>query len=549
MNGIKINNKLKEIYFDKGYWTDKTILDYWNESLDKYRDRIFIIDDLGNKYTYGEVDKKASKLASYLFERGIKPQDVISYQLPVWSEFVFISIACLKVGAILNPIGMCYKSEELQYLIEKSKSKIFICPTFYHKTNYEKEILNLVKDMSNLEGIILIDKIKNKYSAEITLNEIFDKYNETYKTTKVNSNDVAIILYTSGTTGGEKGVMLTHNNIIFSEKCFNKELKLTDEDIMFMASPLYHATGFHHGIISPMLLGSKVVIQSTFDSDKAVDLINKEKCTYSMGATPFIYDILNTLEDKSNTLNSLKYYLCGGAPVNSCIIERALDLKIKICEVYGSTESVPHVFVRPEEVEVLMGSSSGRTIEGIEVKVVDENGNEVLPGVVGEEISRGPNVFVGYLDDMDSTNKVLDDDGWYYSGDLCIHDGKGNIKIMGRKKDMIVRGGENLNSNKINDFLGGIEKIQDHAIIGMPDERMGEKICAYVVLKSNFDNINLEELLEYFRQKSIPKRYWPERVEVIDKIPRTDSGKVKKFLLHQDLVKKIKDEETESIGG
>nr|WP_320023914.1 medium-chain fatty-acid--CoA ligase [uncultured Acetobacterium sp.] len=547
---MKINQHRKELYEQLGYWCKETLLDYWNATVANYREREFVVDDRGNRYTYQVVDEKAEIIAAYFRKVGIIPGDVVSFQVPVWSEFVLITMACLKIGAIINPIGMCYTGKELEYLLNYANSKVFLCPTWYHKTNYEAIIQGAIEQLGGLKSVILLDNQKSRAGKTITLKEILREpsfcehslysnlfYNNKENLKKTNSNDVAAILYTSGTTGGVKGVMLTHNNIIFSEKYFNKTLGVTKDDIIFMPAPLNHATGFHHGIIAPMLIGGKVVLQNKFDSQKAIKQINLERCTYSMGSTPFIYDILNDLKNGKDRLGTLKFYLCGGAPVPEDMVRCAYQYGIKLCEVYGSTESVPHLFVRPEETFELMGSAAGRAMEGIEVRIVDENRQTVPSGIIGEEASRGPNVFVGYLNDEAATERDLDDDGWFYSGDLCVADEKGNIRVIGRKKDIIVRGGENLNTNSISDYVSKHPDILDQAVIAMPDERLGERICAYVVIKK--EPLNLKKLLNYMQKTGIPKRYWPERLEIIDEIPRTDSGKVKKNLLREDLKKRM----------
>ena len=201
---------------------------------------------------------------------------------------------------------------------------------------------------------------------------------------------------------------------------------------------------------------------------------------------------------------------------------------------------MPHAFVRPDEALALNGTTSGRAMEGVEIRVVDEDGNDVGVGIPGEELSRGPSVFVGYLKAREITDEALDDDGWFHSGDLCIMDEHGNIHIIGRKKDMIVRGGENLNTNEINDTLEGCPGMGDHTIIGMPDDRLGERICAFAVPLRGFENLKLEDVLDYLHSKKIPRRFWPERLELIDRIPHTGSGKVKKYLLKQELEKRLK---------
>ena len=173
---------------------------------------------------------------------------------------------------------------------------------------------------------------------------------------------------------------------------------------------------------------------------------------------------------------------------------------------------------------------------------MDDQGRDVPVGTPGEEISRGPNVFVGYLKDPAATDQSLDDEGWFYSGDICVGDEKGNIRVIGRKKDMIVRGGENLNANDINNDIEGCPGVADHTVIGMPDDRLGERICAYLVLEPGVESVTREDVIEHFKRQKVNKRYWPERVEIIDELPRTDSGKVKKYLLVEDIKKRMQED-------
>lgn len=536
---MKINPGQKQLYIDRGYWTEETLLDRWQRTVSMYPDREYVADDRGNRYTYRQMDEASSVLAAYLKEIGVKPHDVVSFQIPVWSEFVLIVIACLKVGAVMHPIGLSHEEADLVYGMNKTGTRVYFGVTWFKNKDYESRILSVCSQIPSLEQVVLLDSTRKPQSDCITLSEIM-------RTRKplaceefggMNGFDVTLILCTSGTTGGNKGVMLTHNNIIFSEEMFNRELGLDERDVMFMPAPLHHATGFHHGVIAPMLMGAKLVLQQKFSCQEAIDLMNREQCTYSMGATPFIYDILRHMEEKGGALPYLKFYLCGGAPVPGYMVQKADQYGIRLCEVYGSTESVPHVFVRPGEALDLDGRTSGRAMAGVEVRVVDEKGQDVPPGVIGEEISRGPNVFVGYLKDRETTDRLLTEEGWFYSGDLCVSDEKGNIHIVGRKKDMIVRGGENLNANEIDNDVEGCPGVWDHAVIGMPDERMGERICVFVVPEAGMA-VTLEDMTCYMKEKHVQKRYWPERVEMIDKIPRTASGKVKKYLLLEELKKR-----------
>lgn len=539
---LKINPEQRKLYLKKGYWTDRTLLDCWEQSVNTYPDREYVVDDRGFRYTYKQMDEAASRVAAFLKEQKVAPCDVVSYQIPIWSEFVIITIACFKIGAIAHPIAMSYEEKELVRSMNTTESKVYFGPTFFYKTDYEQRILAARDNIPSLRAVVLVDSVRARTGTDITMAEILKQYEPLGKDGcgRLTGQDLAVLLCTSGTTSGTKGVLLTHDNVRYSEETFGRELGLTEEDIMFMPAPLNHATGFHHGIIAPMMIGAKVVLQQKYHCKEAIDLMNREKCTCSMGATPFIYDILRELENNGGALPYLKFYLCGGAPVPGYMVQKAWRYGILLCEVYGSTESVPHAFVRPDEALALDGTTSGRAMTGVEIRVVDDDGRDVAPGTPGEELSRGPNVFVGYLKDRKITDEALDDDGWFHSGDICVMDEAGNIHIIGRKKDMIVRGGENLNSNEINDRLEGCPGVGDHTVIGMPDDRLGERICAFVVLAPGTEDLKLEDVLAYLKRGSVPKRFWPERLELIDRIPHTGSGKVKKYLLKAELENRMK---------
>jgi len=360
----------------------------------------------------------------------------------------------------------------------------------------------------------------------------------TTQPTDVSADDVALILETSGTTGRPKAAMLTHNNIIYSERQFAAELGIGHDDVCFMPSPLNHATGFHHGLIMPMMLGARVVLQQDFSASAAIDLMNREKVTWSMGSTPFIFDILNIMEEKGSRIPSLRFYLCGGAPVPSDMVKRAWKHGILLSEVYGSTESVPHVFVPPSRALEWNGSVTGRALGGTKIKIVDKDGNEALLGTEGEELSKGPGVFVGYYGDRRATDDVLSDNGWFSSGDLAIMDRKERIRIVGRKKEILIRGGENLSISHIEQAVHGCPGILEEAVCGTFDPRLGERICLYVVPKPGDTLLTLDGIINYLKNKGVSRCYWPEHIEFIDAIPRTESGKIRHGMLVEDFARR-----------
>lgn len=534
-----INEERKSEYYKKGYWTEKTLLDYWDEQVNVQPDKKCVCDDLGVRLTYEQVDKQASCLASWFVSVGVGKGDVVSFQLPPWSEFCIIYIACLKIGAVCHPISVTFNGNDLVYALTLVEAKAFLCPTFHHKTSFEDQILSVVDQVPSLSpsAIAVIDK-KEKSHSSITLNEIISTYEPYDKKPQNTSDDITLILMTSGTTGRPKAVLFTHNSLSFSAKTFNKRLHLTRDDIVFMPAPMNHATGFKFGLIAPLLLGGSVVFQHEFNAREAMDIIVDEGVTWSMGATPFVLDLFNCAEEHNLSFGSMKLYVCGGAAVPSSMVKRAAEHAITLCECYGSTESSPHVIVPPECSLEWDGAYSGIACDGVEVKIVDNQGNEVPYGVQGEEVSRGPQMFSGYYKDPETTAKELTQDGWFYSGDLCYSDEQGRIHINGRKKEIIIRGGENISVNEVDENLVGCPGIGAHATVGLPDERMGERICTFIVQEGPVTP-TISSIAQYLDSKGVAKRLRPEHIEFIDEIPMTDSGKVKRHILSEELKKRM----------
>ena len=537
---LKINEDNKKDYYEKGYWTEKTLNDLWNERVAATPDREYIADDMGVRYTYKQVDELASRLASWLREQGIQPGDVVTFQMPPWSEFAILYVACLKVGAVIHPLAVTFNGEDLIYAMNLVESKAFISPTHHHKTNFEDQIFSVVDQIPSLKesAIVVHDKTEPAKKA-ITLNEIFEKYEPYTGEAGSKSDEVALILSTSGTTGRPKAVLHTHNGIQYSERVYSDGIGFTENDIMFMPAPLNHATGFHHGLITPMLKGGKIVVAHHFDPKEAIPQMNREGVTVSMGATPFIFDYLNTIEETDLDIETMKLYICGGAPVPGSMVQRAANHGIVLSECYGSTESCPHLMVPPALALEWNGAWSGIAPEGIEIMVVDENGHEMPTGEQGEEISRGPHMFAGYLNNPEATAKELKDDGWFYSGDLGYMDDQGRIRINGRKKEILIRGGINISANEVDEDLTGCPGVGAHATIGMPDDRLGERICTFIV-PTDPDNLpTLDSIAAYLTEKGVAKRLWPEHIEFIDAIPHTDTGKIKRHDLAAELERRM----------
>ena len=540
ITNLKINEACKRTYYERGYWTASTLYDAWEKSARDFAGRTYVKDGT-TSLTYAQVDDKAGRVARWLVSIGVANGDVVTIQLPKWAEFTIAYVACLKVGAVIHPVSIRYGMQDLAESLAFVHSAAYIGPTFFHRRDYEAELNQIKGSAPTLKGALFVDKEKDPDDGDNSLSAVLAAFEPLVDAPASRSDEVACILPTSGSTGTPKQVLFTHNNILFSERSYISVLDLTPDDVMWMPSPLNHATGFFHGLVSVMLFGGSTVLQESYKPADAVALIRREGCTWSHGATPFVYDLLSYLDQFGGSLPSMRFYLCGGAPVPSRMIEHAHRYGILLSESYGSTESCPHVYVPLDKVLEWNGAWSGIPYEGIEVRVVDNLHREVPRGAQGEECSRGPHQFVGYLNDRERTDRALDDDGWFYSGDLCFMDDEGRIRINGRKKEIIIRGGENISAVEVDNALSGCPGVGDHATIGMPDLRMGERICTFMVPQGT-DRPTIASVTAYLADAGIPKRIWPEHLEFINEIPYTPTGKVQRYKLMEELLRRLKKE-------
>ncbi|MFL9053925.1 medium-chain fatty-acid--CoA ligase [Escherichia coli] len=543
---LTFNEQRRAAYRQQGLWGDASLADYWQQTARAMPDKIAVVDNHGATYTYSALDHAASCLANWMLAKGIESGDRIAFQLPGWCEFTVIYLACLKIGAVSVPLLPSWREAELVWVLNKCQAKMFFAPTLFKQTRPVDLILPLQNQLPQLQQIVGVDKLAPATSS-LSLSQIIADNIPLTTAITTHGDELAAVLFTSGTEGLPKGVMLTHNNILASERAYCARLNLTWLDVFMMPAPLGHATGFLHGVTASFLIGARSVLLDIFTPDACLALLEQQRCTCMLGATPFVYDLLNLLEKQPADLSALRFFLCGGTTIPKKVARECQQLGIKLLSVYGSTESSPHAVVNLDDPLSRFMHTDGYAAAGVEIKVVNDARKTLPPGCEGEEASRGPNVFMGYFDEPELTARALDEEGWYYSGDLCRMDEAGYIKITGRKKDIIVRGGENISSREVEDILLQHPKIHDACVVAMPDERLGERSCAYVVLKAPHHSLSLEEVVAFFSRKRVAKYKYPEHIVVIEKLPRTASGKIQKFLLRKDIMRRLTQDACEEI--
>jgi cyclohexanecarboxylate-CoA ligase len=549
---VTIRTRLEKEYIEKytkeGYWINKTLSEYLDEAVEKYPDKEAVV-DRDKRVTYLQLGQIVDRMALGLLELGIKRGDVVSFQLPNWLEAVVIHHAVAKIGAITSPILPIYRSTEVKYMLEHSESSLLIIPREFRRFDYINMIDELRKELPALKHILVIDG--NKLPEGMLS---FEEFMETkwedrgdpmsLKSIKPDPNEVMLIMFTSGTEAEPKGVLHTYNTLAHECRSSIDAWQLREDDVLLIGNPVTHIGGLLHGLEMPQMLKAKLVLMDIWNPDRAIEIIEKERCTFTTGATPFLLGIIQSPALVEHDLSSLRSFPCGGAGVPPSAI-RDFASRFPACHVgrgYGSTE-YPTVSVNFLGEPLDKASErDGIPVLGTEVKIVDDTGREVPIGVSGEIIVRGPECFVGYLNP--DLNKIyFDKDGWFHTGDLGRIDEDGYVEVTGRKKDIIIRGGENISAKELEDVLFTHPDIDEVAIVGMPDPIMQEKVCAYVIPKPG-RTITFDELVSFLQKKNIAKQKFPERLEIVDKFPMTASGKVQKFILRQDIRKKLGEEPT-----
>ncbi|MFE4240617.1 AMP-binding protein [Peribacillus butanolivorans] len=543
---MKLDTILSQEYVEKYQciWPNRTILDYLNDAIEKDPDKIAIIDKK-SRFTYKELGKLVDRIALGLLNIGLGKGDVISFQLPNWNEFIILHYAVTRIGAISNPLIPIYRDREIGYMVEMAESKMIVIPDGFRGFYYPAMIERLSHKWPSLEHIYVIgDEVPNGMKSFSSLLE--EPWEERMDASILDEiihdpNDVTEIIFTSGTTGSPKGVMHTHNTLCVSTNYWIDHLHLTSDDVLFMASTFAHQTGFGYGVRLPTHFGGTGVYQDVWNPNEFIEWIEKEKITFTAGATPFLQDMIQMEGIETYNLNSFRVFVALGAPIPRQLVKEAAEkVRFKILSGWGQTEDGLVTLTRLEDSAEKLTNTDGAPFPEMELKVVNFEGKICAPNEEGDLLARGPALFVGYLKRIDDTI-AEHKDGWFITGDRAIMDEEGYIRISGRNKDIIIRGGENIPVAYVENVLYEHPDISSVQVVAVPDVRLQEKACACISVRPGKSPITMESLKKFLYEKGLAKQYWPEQLEIMDDFPRTPSGKIQKFRLREMINEKIQD--------
>ncbi len=522
-----------------GLWRDETIDVYFRQALRTCPDKAAVV-AYGTeraepvRLSYRQLDARVDRIARGLVALGVGRQDVVSFQLPNCWEFIALSLACARIGAVANPVMPIFRQRELDFMLNFGEAKVFVVPKLFRGFDYETMARSMLGELPHLKQLVVIGGDgADSFEARLLRDDT-----PPLAGAPIGPDDVLLLMYTSGTTGEPKGVMHTSNTLFSNLHAYRERLELGPDDIVLGASPMAHLTGFGYLAMLPLILNSTTVLQDVWEPRRALQIVCAENVSFSMASAVFVADLCNAVEAGEATIARFSKFCCAGAPIPPMLIERADRLMgMRICSAWGMTENGAVTVTEPSRALEKSGLSDGRPLPGMEVKVVDANGHDLPAGASGALLVRGASQSGGYLKrpQLNATSA----DGWFDTGDVAFIDAEGYIRISGRSKDVVIRGGENIPVVEIENLLYQHPSIAAVAVVGYPDQRLGERVCAFVSLKEGA-RFGFDEMVAYLEGQKLTRQYFPERLEIVVDLPRTPSGKLQKFKL-RDLAKAFGD--------
>ncbi|RBP17246.1 cyclohexanecarboxylate-CoA ligase [Roseiarcus fermentans] len=527
----------------RGHWRDRTINDDLDACVAGSPDTLALTafereSGAVRRFTWRELAALADRIAVGLARLGVGRNDVVAMQLPNGWRFTALYLACSRIGAVLNPLMPIFREHELSFMLRHAEAKVFVVPAVFRHTDHEAMARGLKKDLPTLERILVVGGGgggEDDFDALLTAPEWETAADAPAILTRSRPgpDDVTQLLYTSGTTGEPKGVMHSANTLMANIVPYAERLRLGRDDVVFMASPMAHQTGFMYGLMMPVMLGASAVLLDIWDPAKAAELIRSERASFTMASTPFLTDLSQVVAATGEGVPTLKTFLCAGAPIPGPLVEQArASLGAKIVSAWGMTENGAVTLIKLDDDDRLAVATDGCPLPGVEVKVVDAAGAELPAGESGRLVVRACSNFGGYLKRPQWNN--TDADGWFDTGDLAYSTADGYIRISGRSKDVILRGGENIPVVEIESLLYRHPAVAQVAVVAYPDERLGERACAVIVARAG-RTIDFAGMSDFLRAQKVAVPYIPEKLIVRDALPATPSGKIQKFKLREML--------------
>jgi acyl-CoA synthetase (AMP-forming)/AMP-acid ligase II len=532
-------------FYAAGYWQPASFNAVVAEQAARRGDQVFVFDST-TSLTYAGFRDQALRLAVGLRREGLRPGDRVAVQLPNWTEFPVIAAALSRIGAILVPIMPIYREDEVAYVLQHSGAVAAVtCHEFrgfghlemFGKLRSEAPDLRTVYAARTPAGVDASETPSlDSLVADGDLAALEEEAGP-----DSSPDDGFLIVYTSGTTSRPKGCFHTFNTYRASANAIIKGLAYNEQDVQFGPSPISHTTGLVTSVIMPLIAGAKSYLMEAWNPEEGLRRIEQYRCTAAVTATPFLQMLMAAYDPAKHDASSIRLWVCAGSPIPRAVVERSREIfpSCRTLSLYGRSENLLTTMCKVDDPADRAVTSDGSALEGAEVKIVGEDGLEVPRGEEGDIAYRGPSHMIEYFNDDEQTAALFTPEGFSQSGDLGRMDQDGYVRVTGRLKDIIIRGGMNISVREIEDHLVRHPAIADVAVVGMPDERLGEKACAVVVLTEPSAALTLKDITDYLRAQKLATQKLPERLEIVSALPMTATGKVQKHILRADIMEKL----------
>jgi non-ribosomal peptide synthetase component E (peptide arylation enzyme) len=529
----RLTPALIERYTRSGHWGTETFSSILARRAESHPDRVAIV-DRAERVTYGELRERVDRVAAGLQALGIGRGDVVTIQLPNWAAFAYVFFACERVGAVANQIGPDFRSREVEYILRFSESCAFVCPASFKNFDYVAMIGELRPQLPGLTSVLVLGG--DGREGTVALDPIIDgtRALPPLVPRTMGANEVMRMAFTSGTTGNPKGVTHSFNTTLPACRILNDAMEVTEDEGFLVYLPLGLNWGYLT-LLQSIMVGARAVLLDRFSGRAALELIERERVTFIPSAPASIIAMLNDPELARFDLRSLRVVITGGA---SCPVETIRAYRERfpghLIELYGMLETGFHTFTRFGDDPEAVAGSIGRVAKGMGLRIMDGDGRDVPTGGEGEIAAEGPSVHLGYHKNPAANAELFTADGWFRTGDLGQIDPAGNVRIVGRLKEMINRGGKKFFPREIEEILYTHGKVLHAAIVGVPDPRLGERNCLCLIPRAGA-SLSLEEVLTFLGD-SVATYKLPEELELFEEFPFTPSGKIQRHALTRQVL-------------
>jgi cyclohexanecarboxylate-CoA ligase/acyl-CoA synthetase len=534
-------------FYESGVWRSEVhsdLLDHWCR---RQPQRVLVSDGYA-ELTYAELRGQAYRMAAALRRMGVEAGDRVVVQLPNWNEFAVTYAALARIGAVMVPMMTVYRHDEVAYIAGLTAARGIVTSGSFRKFDHLAMVREIRPQCPSLEFVLAVRT--DPGPGELAYTELTRPEAGTEVPAAVelgpppSADDGHVCIFTSGTEARPKGCYHTFNTLRASLQHLVETLRVSERDVAFMPSPVAHATGLVFGLGVPLLAGASTHLLDVWDPEVGLRRIQEYGCTYTATATPFVQMALQAFDPARNDLSSLRVWTCGGAPIPPSMVERMARVwpQCRILCLYGRSEVFVSTISSLEDPVEWSSSSDGRPPPWVELAVLGLDGRTVPRGAEGEIVQRSPGAMLGYWHDRPRTAEAFDGEGWCHSGDLGRIDDRGCLRVTGRLKDIIIRGGTNISAREVEEHLLAHPAVREAAVVAMPDPVLGERACAFVA--PDGPPPTLEDLTTFLRvERRISVTKLPERLEIIEALPLTASGKVQKFQLRERVRAMLEEEE------